>query len=164
MTIQKDNLRLHLAFLDELKNVQVMGAVNHIGANMRKLGIAKGKSALEDLLAKAGIDHYIRCSGDIMLENFKATAFEKSPSEIVETLEKGFHRADELQDKILDGGILTDEDRSFGVPTTLWVCSSSVKTDEGLKRIQDWFQATDSGAAAKLVTSARKTGAQMNTK
>ena len=38
MTIQNGCYGLfHLAFLDELKNVQVMGAVNHIGANMRKL-------------------------------------------------------------------------------------------------------------------------------
>lgn len=90
MTIQKDNLRLHLAFLDELKNVQVMGAVNHIGANMRKLGIAKGKSALEDLLAKAGIDHYIRCSGDIMLETLKLLPLRKAPAKLLKPSKRVF--------------------------------------------------------------------------
>ena len=149
MTIQTGNLRLHLTFFDELMHVQIIGAVNHMGASFRKMGFVAGKEPLLELLEKAGIDHYIICSGDIFMGDFKAVAFEQSPKAIVETLQKGFRRANELESKILDGGELTDEERSFAVPTTLWVCSSSVKTDEGLKRVSDWFRTAAPDSAAK---------------
>lgn len=59
---------------------------------------------------------------------------------IVDSLEKEFERAHDLQLKILSGDKLTDEEKSFSVRSLLHVCSSSLKTDDGLKRIQSWFE------------------------
>jgi len=135
-----DNLRLHLTFFDELKQVQVMGARNRFGLSLCKLGLISGKDALQEALERAGVDHYITCTGDLSLGTFKATYYELSPKRIVETLERGFRKAQELESKFLDGVELTDEEKQFAVPNTLWLYSSSVQTEDGLKRVHDWFR------------------------
>ncbi len=58
---------------------------------------------------------------------------------MVDDLQKSFDREDELIQKILRGGDLTDAERSFETPRSLRVCAGSVRTDEGLERIQAWF-------------------------
>ncbi len=137
-TIASDSLRVFLTFLDELRQVNVLAATNKIGSQLSVMGAVQGKEQLRDLLDAAGVDHYIICSGELSTAIF--TAYEKSPELIVDGLEKEFKKAHELQLKILNGGTLTEEERSFAVRPYLHVCSSSVKTDEGLKRIHSWFK------------------------
>src|ERR1019366_857985 len=132
MTIPNDNLRISLTFLDELKQVEVFAAINRFGPQLRIMGVVKGKKQLEDFLDKAGIDHYIICSGEPLTNTFRATAFEHSPKQIADDLEKNFQMADELELKLLNGDTLTDAEQSFAVPMSLTVCSSSVRTREGL--------------------------------
>lgn len=135
-TIPNDSLRLFLTFLDELKQVNVLAATNSVGNQLAVVGAVKGKKELQDLLETAGIDHYIICSGELSMAIY--VAYEKTPQQIVNGLEKEFNRAHELQLKILKGGKLTDEEKSFAVRPLLHVCASSVKTDDGLKRIESW--------------------------
>jgi hypothetical protein len=103
------------------------------------MGVVKGKEQLEDFMGKAGIDHYIICSGEPLTNTFRATAFEHSPKQIADDLEKNFEMAGELQLKILNGDMLTAAEHSFTVPMSLTVCSSSVRTDKGLERVRAWF-------------------------
>ena len=140
MIIPNENLRITLIFLDELKQVDVRAATNHFGLQLqlRHMGILKGKEQLEDFLDKAGIDHYMIFSGNPLDYTFKATAFERSPKQIADALEKNFQTADELQLKILSEP-LTVTEQSFTVPMSLDVCSSSVRTDAGLERVRAWF-------------------------
>jgi hypothetical protein len=56
-----------------------------------------------------------------MFNPSQALAFERSPKLIVDDLERTFQMAE--------------------APKSLAVCSSSVKTDDGLKHIQIWFNA-----------------------
>ena len=139
MAIPNDNLRIILIFLDELNQVEVLAAINRFGPQLRIMGVVKGKEQLEDFLDKAGIDHYIICSGEPLTNTFRATAFEHSPKQIADDLEKNFQMADELQLKILNGDRLTDAEQSFTVPMSLTICSSSVRTSEGLERVRAWF-------------------------
>jgi DNA-directed RNA polymerase subunit E'/Rpb7 len=71
----------------------------------------------------------------------EVTAVERTPELIVRALEKGFERDDEIRLKILEGCQLTEEERSFAAPLGMTVCAGSVKTDDGLGRIQAWFEA-----------------------
>jgi hypothetical protein len=141
MMIPSENLRLFLTFLDGLKRVQIFAATNQVGSRLRIMGVTEGEEQLQDLLGKVGIDHYIRCTGDLLKRTLEVTAVERTPELIVRDLEKRFERADEVPLKILQGSQLTDEERSFTVPASLTVCASSMKTDEGLRRIQAWFNA-----------------------
>ncbi len=136
--VPNDSLRLFLTFLDELKQVNVLAATNTIGSQLSTMGAVRGKEELRDLLDATGVDHYIICSGELLTAIF--TAYEKTPKQIVDGLEKEFKRAQELQLKILRGETLTDEERSFTVRPYLHVCSSSVKTDDGLERVRAWFR------------------------
>ena len=79
--------------------------------------------------------------GEPLTNTFRGTAFEHSPKQIADDLEKNFQMADELQLKILNGDTLTDAEQSFTVPMSLTVCSSSVRTGEGLERVRAWFNA-----------------------
>jgi hypothetical protein len=139
--IPTENIRLFLEFLDELKQVKVLAATNQMGSQLSIMGGVYSKAQLLDLLNKVDIDHYSVSSGDIFSPVI--TVFERSPEEIVNALEKAFQKADELQIRILEGGTLTDEERSFTVPTLLHVYSSSVKADDGLKLVKSWFDAKD---------------------
>jgi hypothetical protein len=132
MAIPTDNLRLFLTFLNELKQVRVCAVTNRIGPQLSIMGVVEDKDQLQHLLEAAEIDHYIVCSGDIITGSFEATAFEKTPKEIVAALDKAFHNA-------------------TPVPKSLDVCSSTVNTDDGLKRIHDWFK-----AKSKVVTQPLK--------
>jgi len=151
MTFPKDNLRLHLTFYDELRNVHVMGSVSRMGSNICNMGSAHGGEALQDLLEKVGIDHFLSWSGDIFPGPIQITAYRMNPKAIVETVEKNFRREDQIQEKILSGVKLTEEERSFEAPLTLWVCSSLVEAEEGLRRVAEWFKAA---ALAKSATAA----------
>jgi hypothetical protein len=151
MTIPKDNLRLFLTFLDELKQVKILAAAapDHFGSQLYTMGAVEGKAQLLALLETAEIDNYIIVSGDpFTSRNSSVTAYELSPERIVNSLEEMFQRADELDMKILEGEKLTEEERSFRPPTSLHVCSSTLKTDDGLKRIKAWFNPTVSKPAS----------------
>jgi hypothetical protein len=142
MPIPNDSLRIHLIFLDELKQVEVLAATNPFDSPpLRMMGVVEGQGQVEDMLDRAGVDCYIICSGEPLTPTFKAAAFERSPKLIVEDLNKGFERAEELQRKIIGGGELTDQERSFRAPISLTVCASCVKTDQGLERVRAWFKA-----------------------
>jgi len=141
MKIPNDRLRIFLTFPNELKLVKVLAATNRPYNQLRFMGVVEEKERLEDLLDEAGVDHYIICSGEPLTNNFRATAFENSPKQIADDLEEIFKTANELQLKILRGKVLTDAELSFTVPKRVHLCSSSVTADEGLARIQTWFNA-----------------------
>lgn len=139
MIIPHGNLFLVLK-PDELhpREQVVVYAENGFDPPLRFLGVVKGKDQLEDLLDKAGIDHRVNRSGD---DNFRR-AFECSPKQIADDLEKDFQMEDEIVRKILmisERGPLTDAEQSFKPPKSLSVCSSSVRTYEGVERILAWF-------------------------
>ena len=141
MAIPKDNLRLIITFLDELKQVKVLATTDRPDSQLCIMGVVEGREQLQDLLVKAEIDHYLVCSGDPFTVSFRVTAFERSPKRMLEDLEKIFQRAAEIPLKILRGETLTDEEKSFETPPYLHVCSSLMKTNDGLKGIQAWFDA-----------------------
>lgn len=144
MTIPDDNLRLVLIALNELKQVAILAASNQFGPELHSMGIVKGKQQLQSFLEMAGIDHYIISYGEPFATTFKSTAFEHNPKQIVSDLEKGFQTAAELRFRARKGEKLTDaEDSQFRLLPKSWtVCSSSVRTDEGMERIRSWFKAT----------------------
>ena len=143
MIIPNDNLRLVLISLNELKQVAILAATNQFGPQLFSMGIVNGKEQLETLLEMAGIDHYIVSYGEPFATTFKSTAFEHSPKQIANDLEKGFHTGGELRAKMHNGETLTDEQQSQlrYLPKSWSVCSSSVETDEGIERIRSWFKA-----------------------
>lgn len=138
MAITQKSLRLHLAFFDEFKRVQVLGAKH---TSLYTMGFVNSSERLRDLLESASIDRFLVLVGDPVGGNFEVTAYELTPGRIVETLEKNFRRRTEIEDKILLGSELTEQEKTFEPPTTLWVCSGSVNATEGLKRVADWFSA-----------------------
>jgi hypothetical protein len=141
MAIPTNNLRLFLTFVDDLKQVRVLAVTNRIGGSqLAFMGAVEGKDQLQQLLEAAGINHYIVSSGDILGVSFKSTAYEKTPKQIIDALDKEFQKGHDLHMKILDGKILSDEERSFTVRNSLHVGSSAVNTEDGLKRVQDWFK------------------------
>jgi hypothetical protein len=146
MTLAKDNLRLHLTFFDELNQVRVMGSRNRFGLSLCNLGFVTTKESLQGVLETAGIDHYIICSGELSYGTFQAKYYELGPKDIVATLAKGFLKASELESKVFEGQELADEEKSFGVPNTLWLYSSSIESEDGLQRVNDWFQTAPPGA------------------
>jgi hypothetical protein len=107
------------------------------------MGIVRGKEQLESFLEMAGIDRYIISYGEPFVHTFRSTAFEHSPKQIANDLEKGFQTADELRIRILRGETLSEAEHSHlsGLPKSWTVCSSSVTTDEGVERIRSWFKA-----------------------
>jgi hypothetical protein len=150
MILPKDSLRIFLTFLSELDKVEVLAPVSGRESNLAIMGIVESKAQLLKLLDTVGIDHYIICSGDPFTQGFRVTAYEHSPKQIVDDLEKGYRRADELQLKILNGGKLTEDEQSFSMPFGVHLCSNTVKMDEGVRRIKDWFEAQKSHRTAKL--------------
>jgi len=121
MAIPNDNLRLFLEFINGLNQVKVLAATN-VDGQLAIMGAVEGGEQLRQLLEAADIDHYIVSSGDVFLGTFKATAYGKTPKAMVERLEKAVRDAENL-------------------PDFLTVCSSTLKTREGLKLIQDWLKA-----------------------
>jgi hypothetical protein len=97
------------------------------------VGLIRGEQ-LEDFLYTAGIDLREVSSGGRFW-----TACKYSPKEIVEYIENDFQKDHEIIFKMLNGEELTDEEQQFKAPTSLSVRSSSLTTDEGLERIQAWF-------------------------
>lgn len=151
MIIPNDNLRIFLTFLSELDKVQVSAATNGREPKLNIMGVVENKEQLLALLDVAGIDNWIILSGEPFTPGFRVTAHEHTPKQIIEVLEKGYRRADELQLKILNGGKLTEEEQSFSMPFGIHLCSSFVKTHEGLRRIKDWFESQNkSQRAVKL--------------
>lgn len=143
MTIPNDNLRLVLISLDELKQVVILAAANQFGPQLFSMGIVKGKEQLETFLGMAGIDRYIVSYGEPFATTFKSTAFEHSPKQIANDLEKAFQTGCELRAKMHNEETLTDEQQSQlrYLPKSWSVYSSSVRTDEGIERIRSWFKA-----------------------
>lgn len=122
MSIPSDNLRLVLIFVDQLRQVAVQAITNHHGFKLRNMGVVEGKEQLVDFLDRTAIDHYI-----VFSDNFGATAFEYTPKQIADGLEKAFQRV---------GG-------SSAASISLTVCSSSLKSNEGLEHTQAWFTAEE---------------------
>lgn len=107
------------------------------------MGVVRGKQQLQSFLEMAGIDHYIVSYGEPFASTFKSSTFEHSPKQIADDLEKAFQVVDELRIKILEGEKLSEGEHSHLtlLPKSLAVCSSSVRTDEGIERIRSWFRA-----------------------
>ena len=147
MTIANDNLRLVLISLNELKQVAILAAANQFGPQLLSMGVVKGKEKLETFLEMAGIDRYIVSYGEPFATTFRSAAFDHSPKQIANDLDKGFQLAAELRLKMLRGEKLTDaEDSQLRLWPRNWsVCSSSVRTDEGIERIREWFKANKVG-------------------
>jgi hypothetical protein len=102
-----------------LKQVRILGARET--GELAIMGVAKGADQLRRVIEAGHIDHYIVCTGDLFLGNFKAGALEKSPKAMVERLEKAVRDAEEL-------------------PPYITVCSSTMRADEGLEAIHEWFE------------------------
>jgi hypothetical protein len=143
MTIPNDNLRLVFISLDELKLVAILAAANRFGLQLFSMEIVKGKEQLESFLDSAGIDRYIISYGEPFATTFKSTAFEHSPTQIANDLEKGFQTADEIRDKILRRETVSEAEHTHLslLPRSWSVCSSSVRAEEGIERIRSWFKA-----------------------
>src|SRR6266571_1327578 len=121
-----NNLLLNFAF-DELDRRKVKVLVSD------GVGLIRGEQ-LEDFLYTVGTDLLEVSSGDRF-----STCCKYGPKEIVEYIENAFQKDHEITFKILNGEELSDEEQQFKAPTSLSVRSSSVTTDEGLERIQAWF-------------------------
>jgi hypothetical protein len=125
--ITNDNLRLFVTLEHGLKQVRILGTRET--GELAIMGVAKGADQLQRVLEAGQIDHYIICSGDPFLSNFKAEAFEKSPKAMVERLEKAVRDSETL-------------------PPYITVCSSIMRTREGLEAIHEWFEANKQTAAS----------------
>jgi leucyl aminopeptidase len=136
-----NKLRLFLSFMDELKQVKVDAETNRVESRIAIMGVVRGERELENLFEVAGIDYYLTSFVDVVNNICSMTAHEMSPKQIVGGLAKAFQKDHDLQMKILDGKTLTDEEMSFTPPKSFDVFSSTVSTDEGLKRVQEWFKA-----------------------
>lgn len=147
MTLSNDNLRLVLISLNELKQVAILAATKQFGPQLLSMGIVKGREKLEAFLEMAGIDRYIVSYGEPFATTFKSAAFDHSPKQIANDLDKGFQLAAEIRLKMCRGEKLTDaEDSQLRLWPKSWsVCSSSVGTDEGIERIREWFKANKVG-------------------
>jgi hypothetical protein len=143
------DLRMFLTFLDRLNKVKVIAPRDPAGVELCVMGVVEGKEDLLDVLETVAIDHFIVCSGDILLRP-TFTVYERSPKFIVQDLEKLFQIAVEIPLKILRGEQLTEDEESFTPLTSLHVCSSSVRGIEGLQRVHEWFE------SKKAVTTAAR--------
>jgi hypothetical protein len=121
------NLRLFVMLEHGLKQVRILGSRET--GELAIMGVAKGTDELRRMLEAGQIDHYIICSGDPFLGNFKAEAFEKSPQAMVERLEKAVRDFETL-------------------PPYITVCSSTMIAHEGLETIHKWFEANKGSEAA----------------
>jgi hypothetical protein len=139
-----NKLRLFLSFMDELKRVRVDAVTNTVDSPVAIMGTIEGQDQLQRLLEAAGIDHYLLSSGDVIKNTFSTTAHEITPKQIVGSLAKAFRKDHDLQMKIIEGKTLSDAEQEFTVPKSFDVFSSTVSTDKGLQRVQDWFKAKKS--------------------
>jgi hypothetical protein len=130
-----NKLRLFLSFMDELKRVKVDAETNRTESRIAIMGVVRGKDELRDLFEVAGIDHYLVSSGDV------STAHKMTPEQIVGMLAADFQKDHDLPIKILNDETLSDAEQEFKAPKSFDVFSSTVSTDEGLKRVQEWFKA-----------------------
>ncbi len=150
-TIPNENLRVRLEFLDGLHGILVTATTDRTRSRM--VGIVKGAERLQALLAAADIDHYLHYSGDLLASPYhlKSVATPANPRQIVERLQRSFQKNDDIEMKILSGdsGKLTDEERHFVPPVHLTLCSSSVRAEEGIKRIEVWFSSKATKDAAR---------------
>jgi len=135
------NLRLYLTFLNGIDQIEVVAATNRRDPPLRPLGVVQGKAQLLELLEKAGITHYVVREGDLLRSTFRSTAVPRTPTLIADALEELFKKDRSLSLKILEGGYLTDEERSFMPPIDLQVYADSVTTEEGIKSLETWFRA-----------------------
>jgi hypothetical protein len=125
--VTNDNLRLFVTLEHGLKQVRILGARET--GELAIMGVAKGADQLRRVLEAGHIDHYIVCTGDLFLGNFKAEAFEKFPKAMVERLEQAVRDSETL-------------------PPYITVCSSTMLTREGLDSIHEWFEANIANEAA----------------
>jgi hypothetical protein len=125
--IINDNLRLFVGFQHGLEKVRILGARE--SGDLAIMGVAKGMDQLQHVLEAGDIDHYIIYSGDPFFGNCRVEAVKQSPKSMVERLEKAVRDAEKLPDFIT-------------------VCSSTMRTHEGLEAIHEWFEANKQNAAA----------------
>jgi hypothetical protein len=136
----ENNLRLHLEFLKELDQVKVLAGTNDWDQQLAFMGVVKGKEQLVDLLNVAGIDHHI-VGGDIgTIPPSSPVAYDKTPQEMVKSLDEAFRTVDEAQLNILDRLQLTAEESTVRKPVSLHVYSSTTTVSKGLPRVQKWFE------------------------
>lgn len=139
MNIEK-NLRLYLAFLDELNVVKITANTGEWDRPLVVVGGVKGKEKLVDLLNEAGIDYFTTGSDSSYFGGSLSVACELEPKRIVEALENRFRAVDETQLKILRGEEPTAEERATTRPVSLHVFSSSTTAREGVPRVAEWIE------------------------
>lgn len=125
--ITNDNLRLFVNLQHGLKRVRILAA-REFGP-LAIMGVAEGTAQLQDVLEAADIDHYIICCGEPLLGNGTVEAIEQSPKATVERLEKAIRDAEKL-------------------PRFITLCSSTMRTNEGLEAVHAWFEANKRDEAA----------------
>lgn len=133
------NLRMFFSFPDRLNRVKVIAPRHPAGLELCIMGVVKGREDLLELLETVAVNHFIVCSGDLLLRPI-FSAYERSARSIVQDLDRHFQAADEIPLKILRGEQLTEDEKSFTRLTLLHVGSSSVEGVAGLKRVHEWFR------------------------
>src|SRR5205809_1044911 len=131
----ENNLCLYLNFLDELDLVKVLAGTADWEQRLAFMGVVKGKERLVDLLSIAGIDqHTLGGDGSTIPPSLPA-AYERTPQELVKSLDEAFRTVDEAQLKILNRLQLTADESVVRKPVSLRVFSSTTTVSEGLRRV-----------------------------
>ena len=136
----ENNLRLYLHFKDELDLVEVLAGTNDWDQRIAIMGIVYGKEQLIELLNEAGID-YFTVGGDAgTIPATLPLGCERTPQEMVKSLDEAFRTADGTTLKILNREQPTAEELAAKKPVQVSVLSSSMTVSEGLSRVQNWFK------------------------
>jgi hypothetical protein len=143
VTISTGNLCLRFSQLEEfsqkapaLTSWKAFVVTNDL--QLSYIGVVEGYEQLKELLEKCGIDHW-----RISFEEYSLpvwTACELSPELIVNKVKRRVQKPEELDLKNLEGVPLTEDEKTITEPWNFAVCSSSVQTGDGLKRLLAWFQ------------------------
>jgi hypothetical protein len=132
MPFPQDNLNIYLWFEDELKQVRIMVVGNDDGFQLLNMGTIQDKGLLREVLEKAGIDYIIYQRR----EDSAYVADKANPKSIISRIEKAFEMNHNIEDRIINGEHVTDDEKSFISPLDVHLCSSSVKPEKGLKLIK----------------------------
>ena len=112
-----------------------------MGSTHRHHGhVVYGKEQLIELLNEAGID-YFTVGGDAgTIPATLPLGCERTPQEMVKSLDEAFRTADGTTLKILNREQPTAEELAAKKPVQVSVLSSSMTVSEGLSRVQNWFK------------------------
>jgi hypothetical protein len=136
----ENNLRLHLEFLDELDLIKVLAGTDDWDQRLAFMGVVKGKEQLVDFLNVAGIDHHTVGGDAGTIPPSLPLAYERTPQEMVKSLDEAFRTVDEAQLKILNRLQLTADESAVRKPVSLHVYSSTTTVSDGLRHVHDWFK------------------------